>query len=150
MSTDARLNPDGYAPIPGRTMTVAVPNDLRTAVVNNLLRNTTNSVLAAQVKMAAPYSLLRGATANHDRVARRGYAGRIVPAHYNHGFGTTFRATATARYTPTLREVDVYFPPNYRGMDHPNTDDWLTTRVYIYDSLLFALAREGGEIVTIA
>lgn len=142
------LNPDGLAPIPGRIVTFSVTG-LNTRTVNRLIRDTVDTVIAEQVKMTAPTSMLHHATANYDRRARHCYPSKVVPAHYVHGFGTPYRDTVTARYTPTLAEVDVHYPPNMRGMDHPTTDDWLRTRVFIYDALVNALFKAGAEAVAI-
>lgn len=139
-----------FTPIPGHSLTFDLPPGMSTAKANRLLRDTTDLVIAEQVKQVAPYSMLRHATANYDRRKRQAYLRSVVPAHYSHGFGTPHRDTSTARYTPTLREVTVYFPPNYRGFDHPTTDDWLTTRVRIWDALLSALLQAGATVASTA
>lgn len=136
-------------PKPGHTITFALTPGIRTVKVNRLITDTTNMVIAANVKQASPVPMLQHASANRWDVKRKRMQHRMVPAHYVHGFGTSFRDTLVARYTPTLAEVVVYFPPNYHGMDHPTTDDWLRTRVNIWDALLFALGGPNGIGATV-
>lgn len=136
MSTD-------LAPIPGHTITFTMPPHLSTFKVNRLVQRTTDEVIGRQVKVAAPHSMLHMARANYDQRRAHLYMHGSVPSHYVHGFGTSQRDTLTARYTPSTREMVIHFPPNYTPA-RAEHDDWLTTRVYIWDALLFAIGGPNG------
>ena len=144
-------NPDGYEPVPGHRVVFALPHgrgprtNSMTRQINRLLRDTADLVIAERVAKSDPVVNLRSATANYDRRQERRLPSRLVPAHYVHGFGTPVRDTHTATYWPSLREVEVCFPPNYRGENHETTDDWLRTRVAIFDALLKALTDINAQ-----
>lgn len=131
----------GKQPIPSRTITIALNPALRTTKINRMIRDTIDATIATQIKVRAPYDGLRYAFANRDYHPRS----KGNPAKHVHGFGTNHRDTLVARYTPTLHEVIVHFPPNYTP-ERAEHDDWLATRVAIWDAMLHMLVKHGTPV----
>jgi hypothetical protein len=114
----------------------AVPMHYTTRQINAAIRR----AIARAIADNKP--CLVGGPVTHN-VERRRQFGRV---DYVHGMGNYLRDTWLATYNKDTHTVRICVPNNYRGWNHPSTDQYTRARIkacdYIRTYLNLALLRE--------